>query len=401
MSKLAIDGGSPVRSKPWPKWPIIGDLERKYVDEVLDSGLLQGFAASKGDKFLGGPMVRRLEDAVAEFYGVDYAVSFTSATAALHASMDALGVGPGANIIATPYSFHPSATCALMNNAVPVFADIDPNIFTLDPGEVAKAITPYTKAIVVVHLFGGAADMDGIMAVAREHDIYVVEDCAQAPGATYKGNPVGTIGDVGVFSFVAQKNASSGEGGMLITNNQGIAETARLFRNHAEALDEPRFGYNFRMTEVTAALALAQFEQLEKHNEQRMQLAFYLSDMLDGLRASIQTPRHQSQHVYYVYPLLVEGVDRDWFCKAMVAEGILWHPQYIRPLYTYPVFQQRGALAYTAYPGELDYAPGLCPVCEHLSYETMTLTMVVRPPATSWDMRDIRDAVEKVLEHAP
>jgi dTDP-4-amino-4,6-dideoxygalactose transaminase len=376
-------------------WPIIGDLERKYVNEVLDSGLLQGFAASKGDKFLGGPMVRRLEDAVCEHYGVNYAVSFTSATAALHGAVDALGVGPGHDIIATPYSFHPSATCALMANAVPIFADIDPLTFTLDPDRVEAAITPYTKAIVVVHLFGGAADMDGIMDVARRRNLPVVEDCAQAPGALYKDKLVGTIGDCGIFSFVAQKNHSSGEGGMLITDRQDIAESARVFRNHAEALGEPRFGYNFRMTEVTAALALAQFEQLDKHNDQRIELANWLSRELSDC-PGIRTPYHKDKH--YVYPLLVEGMDRDLFCEAMTAEGVPWHPQYIRPLYTYPVFQQHGALAYRLYPGIPDYRPGLCPVCENLSYRTMTLTMMVRPSATIEDMKDIRDAIEKVLD---
>jgi len=235
--KLAINGGNPVRRKPWPKYPIIGEEEKQAVLDVLDDGQLVSFRASlAGDWFLGSTNVKEFERAVADYHNVKYAISFTSATAALHGAVVACGVEPLSEVIVTPYSFNTSATAPLMHNAIPVFADVSPYDFCLESASIEANITERTQAIIPVHLFGGPAEMDGIMALAGHYDLKVIEDAAQAPGALYKGRQVGTIGDCGVFSFVGEKNASCGEGGMLITDDPEIARVARLVRNHGDAL---------------------------------------------------------------------------------------------------------------------------------------------------------------------
>lgn len=401
---IALYGGTPVREKPWPKYPIIGDAEKQAVMEVLDSGLLQGFRGSHGPMFLGGPRVREFEKLVADYHDVEFAVSFTSATAALHGAVVAVGVQPGEEVIASPYTFNTSATCALMHNAVPVFVDVDPYSFCMDPNKIAQAITPLTGAIIPVHLFGRPADMDAIMDIAREYSLPVIEDAAQAPGARYKGRLTGTMGDCGIFSFVGEKNASCGEGGMLITNDPEIARVARLVRNHGDCLYEPMLGYNYRMTEVTAAVGAVQWAKLNITNAVRQALAYYLNGKLSQIPGlGVPMVGRNDLHSYYVYALtyneLVTGVPRGWFVEALNAEGIPFGAGYIRPLHLLPLYQQRAHYAYRHYGGHASYHKGLCPVAEYLYERGLILTSLTRPPNTTKDMDDIVAAIEKVLEY--
>jgi len=410
--KLALLGGNPVRSKPFPPHPVIGDAEKRAVLDVLESGKLSTFIAVPGEYFNGGRKIKEFERQFAEYHGVEYAVAFNSATAALHAAVVAVGVPPGAEVVVPPYTFTSTATCALMHNAIPVFADIDDVDFGLDPAAVERAITPLTRAIIVAHLFGHPASVNAIMDVARRHNLRVIEDCAQAPGAKYESALVGTFGDCGIFSFTESKTITTGEGGMLITNSGDIAETARMVRNHGEMIFEGQeertysaamLGWNYRMTEIEAALGIVQFGRLDRLNQYRIDLADYLSQRISGADG-LETPEAlpQATHVYYVYPLKYDEtateISRDLFVKALNAEGIPFSAGYVRPLYLSPLYQDRRHFAFKHYAGNASYEKGLCPTAERLYEKELMLTGVARFPATYDDMDDIADAIQKVVE---
>lgn len=412
MTSLALLGGKPVRSRPFPGHPVIGDEEKRAVMETLDEGRLSMFIAAPGEHFLGGKRVKEFERRFAEYHGVKYAVAFNSATAALHAAVVGAGVEAGEEIIVPPYTFTSTATCALMQNAIPVFADIEEVSFGLDPVAVEKAITPLTRAIIVVHLFGHPANIKRIMEIARRNNLRVIEDCAQAPGAMSDGQLVGAFGDCGVFSFTESKTITTGEGGMLITNDASIAEAARMVRNHGEMIVEGQaersysssmLGWNYRMTEVEAALGIAQLSRLDALNEVRVRLADYLSARIaniEGISAPVRLSR--ARHVYYVYAMKYDeeqcGMPREVFVKAMNAEGIPFSAGYVRPLYLAPLYQGCRHSAFQNYRGHTVYEKGICPTAERMYEKEVMLTPVVRFPATERDMDDIADAMQKVME---
>lgn len=411
-SKLAILGGTPVRSRPFPPHPIIGDEEKRAVMEVLNSGKLSTFIATPGEHFLGGKKIREFEAAFAEYHQVDHAVAFNSGTAALHAAVVAVGVQPGKEVIVPPYTFTSTATSALMHNAIPVFADVDEEVYGLDPKAAARAVTPLTRALIVVHLFGHPADMNDLMALARDRELRVIEDCAQAPGAEFQNQKVGTIGDCGVFSLTESKNITTGEGGMLITDDPDIAEIAQMIRNHGEVILEGQtqrtyvstlLGWNYRMTEIEAALGIVQLGRLDEMNRERIKLASHLSSRLEdveGLHVPVTLPG--DRHVYYVYALKYDengtGIPRDLFVRAVNAEGIPCNGGYVRPLYFSPLYHEKRAFPFELYEGEATYERGLCPTAERLHERELILTPVVRPPATLEDMDQIAAGIQKVLD---
>lgn len=319
----------------------------------------------------------------------------------------------GEEVIVPPYSFTSTATCALMHNAIPVFVDIKSDIFCLDLAQIERAITPRTRAIVPVHLFGHPADMDEIIEIAKKHNLKVIEDCAQAPGATHKGRLAGTIGDCGIFSFQETKNIMTGEGGMLITSAEEIVEIARMVRNHGEMVLESQkqrtyradiLGWGYRMTELEAALGIEQFKKLDELNQKRIELANYLSEELaeiDGLTPPVVYP--WVKHVYYILPLKYDegkiGIPRDLFVKALVAEGIPCHAGYVRPLYLNPIYHESKPFIYNYFGKEISYDKGICPVTERLHERELITTVVCRPPANRADMNDVVVAVKKVIEN--
>lgn len=411
--KLALFGGKRVREKPFPPHPIIGEEEKKAVMQVLESGKISTFIAQPGEHFLGGEKIKQFERDFASYHGVKYAVAFSSATAALHAAVAAVGVKAGEEVIVPPYTFTSTATSALMHNAIPVFVDIKADIFCIDPAGIEQAITPRTRAIIPVHLFGHPADMNEIMIIAKKHGLIVIEDCAQAPGAIYKGKHVGTIGDCGIFSFTETKNITTGEGGMLITNDDGIAEIARMIRNHGEVILESQsqrtyrsgiLGWNYRMTEMEAALGIEQLKKLDELDNRRVELANYLAENLgeiEGLTPPVVYP--WARHVYFIFALKYNqdeiGIPRDLFAKALVAEGIPVGTGYIRPLYLNPIYHENKPFIYNYFGTGISYNKGICPITEKL-YEEELITMIVcRPPATLEDMDDIVEAVKKILEN--
>ncbi len=418
---LALFGGKKVRLKPFSAHPVLGKEELRQVRDVLKSGILSGFLASPGEPFLGGPKVRELERRFCRYFEIQYAVAVNSATAGLHAALAAAGVGPGDEVIVTPYTMSASASAIVMTGGIPVFADIQEDIFGLDPECVRKKITKYTRAIVVVHLFGQAADMSGLKTLARRYRLALIEDCAQSPAATYKGRYVGTIGTAGVFSFNQQKTMTTGEGGMIMTNDARIAEKARLIRNHGEVVVGKMkmndivnmLGWNYRMTELEAAVGIAQFDKLEYLTEYRIELADTLRDGLKkaglpGLELPLIRPGNR--HVYFSFPIKLKaetaGFSRGIFVKAVRAEGIPLGEGYVRPIYFEPMYQKKTALGRQGYPfrppyykGRVDYSPGICPVAEKMHAEALITTGLCRYPLKKSDIKDIVRAFCKVYEN--
>lgn len=391
MSELAIHGGEPVRTRPFPPRPGLGRAERQAVKAVLGDGVLSGFIAESGDGFLGGPRVRALEKAWADRFQIPHAVSMNSATSALHAAVVAVGVRPGDEVIVTPYSMSASATCVLMAGATPVFVDIEPETMGLDPRSVVRAITKRTKAVVVVDLFGAPAQLRDLQTVCAEHDLMLIEDASQAPGAVLDNDWAGTWGHVGVFSLNYHKTIQCGEGGVAVAHRSDLAERLRLVRNHGETVaitDSDIVGSNYRMGEIEAAIAKVQLGRLEELTAPRVRYAKILDDCLDGLPGVVPPPRPSSRRtsVHYLYAVRLEsrklGIGRSEFAAALRAEGVPVSEGYVKPLYNLPVFRS--------------YRPRNCPVVEKMNQYVILTHPFIHAGMGEDDVRDIANAFEKV-----
>lgn len=417
--KLAIHGGKPVRSKPFPNYNTLGEEEKLAVMEVLNHGILSKFLATWSPDFYGGPRIQKLEQEWADYFGVKHAISVNSATSGLYAAAGAAGIGPGDEVIVSPFTMTASATAALVYGAIPVFADIDTDIFCITPESIKKCITPYTKAIIVVDIFGHPADMDEIVKIAQEHKLLIIEDAAQAPGAKYYGRYAGTLADIGVFSLNYHKTIHCGEGGIIVTNDDDIADRLRLIRNHGEVVVKNKgtenivnmIGFNYRMTEIEAAIASEQLKKLEKLVVPRIEAADYLTKRLSKLPA-LRPPvvRPSVRHGYYVYAIRYDpnafGVSRDRFVAAINAEGIPVSAGYVEPIYLEPVYQRRIAFGrdgfpftYSGYKGRVEYERGLCPVAEKMHYDELIMLTVCHANIQKRDLQDIVNAFEKVTNH--
>lgn len=417
--KLALNGGKPILKKPFPPPYNIGKKEISAVLRLMKKSPLSGFIGAAGEYFLGGREVKKLEKLFCSKFGVKYAVAFNSATTALQAAVAALDIGPGDEVITSPYTMSASATSILMNGAVPIFADIEEKIFCLDSTSVEQKITKRTKAIMAVNLFGGPADFDSLLEIARKYKIKIIEDNAQAPGGKYKNKYAGTIGDIGVFSLNVHKVIQCGEGGILVTNNPDYAFRAQLVRNHGEAVIDgmpdynlgPLIGSNYRMTELQAAIAYEQVLKLDFLNQKRIELANYLTEKLKDI-PGVETPYllPQTKHVYYVYPLKINenkfGISRDRFIDAMIVEGFPMSKGYVKPLYLQPLYQTRKVFNETHFPfksnyykGNPDYSKGSCPVAERMYEREFTFTTVCQYPYTKKHLDLFLKAVEKVLKN--
>jgi len=414
--KLALLGGRPVRRKPFPKYPVLGKEVEKAVLQVIRSGNLSTFSASPSG-ILGGKNIQKFEKVFAEYHRVKHSIAVNSATAGLHCALAAIGCGPGDEVITTPYTFTSTATSILMHNSIPIFCDINNKTFCLNPDLLEKLITKKTKAILPVHLLGHPAEMNKIMKIARRYKLFVIEDCAQAPGARINGEVVGTIGHLGVFSFQETKNISIGEGGMIITNDDKVAERCRMLRNHGEVIVEGKkrgylsniIGWNYRMTEVEAAIGIEQFKKFDVFQSKRKKLFHYLIDNLSGI-PGLSPPyiAPNVEHSYHVFGMRfnekIVGISRNLFVEAVKAEGIPCGIGYPRPLYENPIFKERIAYGMNGCPftcpyygKQIAYTNGDCPVTEELCYHSAVWLYVVRPPATIKNMQDIVEAIKKVF----
>lgn len=402
-------------------FPPVYNIDRREiaaVTEVLTKGPLSGFVGEAGPAFLGGPVVKRFEKKFATKFKVKHAVSYNSATTALHGAIVALGIGPGDEVIVPPYAMSASATAVLMNGAVPIFADIDPDTFCIDPKSVARKISKRTKAVMMVNLFGQTGDMESLMRLARKHKVAVIEDNAQSPAATWRGRYCGTVGDIGVFSFNVNKTMQSGEGGVLVTDNKRYALRAQLCRNHGESVVPgmpgytagPVFGSNYRMTEVTAAIAEVQLEKLDFLNKKRIALADRLTRKLSGL-PGLTLPHipKGNTHVYYEYGMKVDekklGISRAKLVAELQKRGLPVSAGYVKPLYLLPLFQKKQAFNNTNFPFDYqgmkqDYHKGLCPVTERMHYEEFIGTDICQHPRTAAHIDAFAGALREVVAAA-
>jgi perosamine synthetase len=350
--------------------PYIGEAEKQAVMEVLDSGMLAQ-----------GPRTAKFEERFAQLCGVKHAIATSSGTTALHLALLAHGVGEGDEVITTPFTFIASANSILFTGAKPVFVDIDPETFNVDPQLIEKAITPRTRAIMPVHLYGYVCDMEALQAIAGKHGLAIVEDACQAVGATYRDKKAGSFG-TGCFSLYATKNVMSGEGGMITTNDDGIAEKCKMLRNHGmkRRYYHDMLGFNFRMTDLCSAIGLVQLDRLEDFTAKRRANAAYLNTKIE----SVITPKVKDGygHVWHQYTVRVDGGrDRDAAVKQLTDAGVgsgIFYPV--------PAHQQDYMREIV---GEIHL-----PVAEQLAKEVISLP--VHPQLSQADLETIATEVNKL-----
>ncbi len=418
--RLAIDGGTPVlRREDYRNWPIIGPQERKLINEVLDSGILAGGTA---------PQVKALEREWAAYTGARHCLTTCSGTAALHMALAAVGVGPGDEVITSAFTFLASASCALHQNAIPVFVDIDPRTYTMDPAGLEAAITERTKAIIPVHIQGLPADLDPILAVARRHGLFVIEDACQAHGATYKGRKVGPLADIGCFSLNNYKNLCGGEGGLFVTDNETWLEKGALIRCFGDEVDEVSkrrvynasiLGYMYRNQELPAAFARAQLLRLDEYNAVRIANAEHLTRELGRIPGVIPPycPPDRT-HVYFMYNVRFDpqaaGVDcerrrfRVAVEKALYREGVLLGQWQTMPVPAQDLFQSKLGYGGSGYPWTIneargvvyDYDPGRFPAAQALC-DSYTIVHGIHAPNGRPLMDRIVAAFRKVFADLP
>lgn len=418
MSQLAVWGGSPVRAKSFPAWPVFDRAEEDALREVLHSGKWWRYAYSDTEEAGGaGSKVAEFQRSFAHFQGAKYGIACANGTAALEVSLKALGVGPGDEVIVPAYTFVATATAVLMVNAVPIFADIDYDTFTLEPASVARAITSRTRAVIPVHFAGQAADMDAILQIAKLHQLRVIEDAAHGHGGAWKDRGLGSIGDAGTFSFQASKNMTSGEGGMIITSSEDCAALCESYTSLGRKPQAPwyehhRLGWNYRMTEFQGAILLQQLKRLEQQNARRRENAAYLNERLAQIPGivTLRVPGYATRHSYHLYMFCLNeqelGLSQALFLSALGKEGIPCSGGYGHPLYKNPMFLNRefygngGPLTCGQNNDKVDYAAfeALCPNAERASREAVWLEHRLLL-AEKEDMDDIVRAVSKVYEH--
>lgn len=420
MAALAINGGAPLRTKPWPRWPAFDDTDRQAVLAALESGRWGR---------LSGERARQFEAQFAAYQGAQYGLAVSSGTAALEVAVRAAGIGPGDEVIVPPYSFLATATAVLQMGAVPVFVDVEAETYNLDPALLERAVTPRTCAILPVHFGGRAADLGAVLDVARRHGLMVIEDTAHGHGGRWRDHGLGTVGNLGAFSFQASKNLTAGEGGIVLTDDAALYDRCvalhDLWRGgiqrEAIAGGFPLVSWNYRLSEFQAALLLAGLERLEAQTQRRAANAAHLTRRLEAI-AGIRTLRADpfvTRNAYHIYIFRYTGdtseagegfagLPRERFLEALRAEGIPASPGYTQALHEHPMFRQParalGEKAFAAfshaYGRPIDFRDVRCPVAERLCRaETIWLSqsLLLGEPA---DMDDVADAILKIRDHA-
>lgn len=411
MELLAIEGGTPVRSNRPPL------LENDIIEQDELDALMQ---VARQKKLRRAEVTVEYEKEIAAYFGARHALAVSSGTTALHMALAAFGVGPGDEVIVSPYTFVASDTCVLEQNAIPIFADVDERYLTLDPADIERKITKHTKAIIPVHILGTPADMDPIMELARTHNLWVLEDGAQSPGAWYKGKRVGTIGHAAIFSTISGKITSTGEGGFVITNDDNLYEkmwSAMDFGRKRSLGPASKFHWglpctNYRITNMQAAIGLQQMKKLDRLIARREENARTLDARLSKVPGIQVMPRPDwGERVYYYYAIRIQrdilGTDMLNFAVALAAEGVydlgyLSTTRWIIPQHLQPLFLNKSGYGGTKcpfecpwYEGHVEYGPGLCPVAERACDEVFWLSSV-NPLLEPQDLDDIATAVEKV-----
>lgn len=418
-NKLALNGGPRTVTGDFPPWPQFDERSFPEIQEALRTGKVNYWTGPRGMEF---------EEKFAAWEGARYGISCTNGTAALHIAISSLGIGPGDEVIVPSYSFIASSFAIVQAGAIPVFCDVTED-HTIDPASIEKHVTRRTRGIVVVHLYGVVCDMDPVLAVAKKHNLKVIEDCAQCFGGLYKGKKVGTLGDVGCFSFCQSKHfTTGGEGGMVVTDDEDLAWECRSFRDHGYDVRERlnllameaklpyihnRVGFNFRMTEMQSIIGIHELARFDTWNlaRRREYAAMYdkAFEALRGIRA-LPVDTQERRNAYWWYPMLLDlealQCNADQFREALTAEGvpnfgILWPEAYKERAYRelngfgtakFPFHSKE----YTD-PGQVKYAENHCAVANQL--RECTVSLFLHP---SWEKKHIQwciDGVVKVLEH--
>jgi len=407
MEKLALLGGEPAINERLPtvedaSGRFFGNEELELVTEVIKSGKMNYVIGSKTTRF---------ENEFADKYGVGYAAACSSGTASIHGAVISLDLEPGDEVIVAPITDMGTIIPILMQNLVPVFADVDPELHNIDPLKIEEKVTGKTRAIIVVHMFGHPVDMDPVIKIARKYNLYVIEDCCQAFLTRYKGRLCGTIGDIGCFSFQQSKHMTTGDGGMIITNNDKLGRRMKLcvdkgWPRDGEFRDHLFLAPAYHMTELQAAVGIAQLEKLDRIVECRRKIANMLTGMLSELKV-IKPPveREWAVHTYWKYPIKVDldGItsDMDAIAHALKMEGLECWAGYTKvPIYMYNVLTIPYTYGRSGYPlanAEVKYGQGLCPNAEKDLKE-----MIVLPISERYEEKHliaVFSALKKVFDY--
>lgn len=398
---LAIDGGTPVRTRPFPPRRPFGDREVELATEAIRS-----------QNLFRGRFVQQFEEQFAALYGARYGVASTSGTAAIHIAVGTLNPEPGDEIITAPITDGGSVVPIVYQGCIPIFADVDSS-YNMDPRDVEAKITPRTKAILLVHLFGNPCDMDAMMAISQAHGIPIIEDCSQAHMTEYKGRLLGSFGDFACFSLQQSKHMTTGDGGVTITNRDDLQRRMRLFRDKGWTT-EPGWGRksyeflapNYRMTELQAAVGLAQLEKVRTVVERRHALGSLLTEKIRGLPGILPAPvTPGGKHTYWAYSFAVTEGSSDEFAEALKAEGIPAGARYIvEPIYLcMDALAEKKTFGTSGYPFDgshggrtIEYVKGMCPHAEQALGQMVGMT--IHEDLTDEDILDIAAAIRKVAE---
>lgn len=387
--ELALFGGIPSVREKFEVFNSYGIEELEAASKVIRSGILSKYIGAPGPDFMGGPKIREMEQVYSEYFNVKHAIAVNSWTSGLIAAVGAIGIEPGDEVILSPWTMSACAMSILHWNAIPVFADIHESDFCIDPLDIRKKITPNTRAIMTIDIFGQSVDFDNYKEIADEFNLKIISDSAQAPGAKYKNRYAGTLSDIGGLSLNYHKHIHTGEGGVIFTNDDELARRMCLIRNHAESVitgDEANtfsnmIGYNFRLGEIEAAMAIEQLKKLQQIIDHKEIVANKLTMMLSNLQG-IKLPKISvnNRNVFYVYPMILDinelGISRSKIVEALRAEGIPNLAEGYQNIHLLPIFQKLRAYGNSGLPWSgnnqkiYSYQKGSLPIAEKLHGET-------------------------------
>jgi dTDP-4-amino-4,6-dideoxygalactose transaminase len=362
-------------------------IAKPYIDDLICQDVI---SVLKSGNIVQGPKVKQLEEEFSKFSQVMYCAAVNSGTAALHSALFAIGIGPGDEVITTPFTFVATANSILMAGATPVFADVDEKTFNIDPKEIEKKITSKTKAIIPVHLFGQPAEMDKISDLAEHYNLKIVEDACQAHGAYYKNKRVGGLGDIAAFSLYATKNMMAGEGGLVTSNNEEYIERVKSFRHHGQSLNEGynyiSFGYNYRMTDINAVIGINQLKKLEEFNNIRNRNALLYNEALKEIKGiEIPFKGDNCSHVYHQYTIKIDskkfGHSRADLVNELNRNDIFPGIFYPKSLHLFPTFKEFG------------YKENDFPVSESVS--NLVLSLPVHPGISENDIQKVINVISR------